>query len=83
MPVQKPYKCYGEGEGLRPFEPYRERGTPPSCIPRVYVLAQRVRQKVWIFFTQSLLYVFGDFHTFGPFPERIMLFQVSGTFYDA
>ena len=32
---------------------------------------------------KSLLYVFGDFHTFGPFPERIVLFQVSGTVYDA
>ena len=35
------------------------------------------------FFSQSLLYVSGDFHTFGPFPERIVLFQVSGTIYDA
>ena len=35
------------------------------------------------FFPQSLLYVSGDFHTFGPFPERIVLFQVSGTVYDA
>ena len=35
------------------------------------------------FFPQSLLYIFGDFHTFGPFPERLVLFQVSGTIYDA
>ena len=38
-------------------------------------------EKVWIF-PQSLLYVFGDFHTFGCFPERIVLSQVSGTTYD-
>ena len=36
------------------------------------------------FFPQlSLLYVSGDFLTFGPFPERIVLFQVSGTVYHA
>ena len=34
------------------------------------------------FFPLNLLYVSGDFHTFGPFPERIVLFQVSGTVYD-
>ena len=33
MPMQKPYKRYDEGEGLRPFEPCREGGTPPSCTP--------------------------------------------------
>ena len=31
MPVQKPYKCCNEGEGLYPFEPC----CPPSHTPRV------------------------------------------------
>ena len=71
------------GKGLCPFEPCREGGTPPRAPPRVYILAQGERRKSVDFFTQSLLYVFSDFHTFGPFPERIVLFQVSGTIYDA
>ena len=29
------------------------------------------------FFPQSVLYVSGDFHTFGPFPEGVVLFQVA------
>ena len=48
--------------------------------PHVYILVQGARRKS---VDQSLLYVFGDFHTFGPFPERIVLFQVSGTVHDA
>ena len=51
--------------------------------PRVHILAQGARRKSVDFFPQSLLYVSGNFHTFGPFPERIVLFQVSGTVYDA
>ena len=59
-------------------------GLGAACAPpRVYALVQGVRRKSVDFFLQSLLYVFGDFHTFGPFPERIVLFQVSGTVYDA
>ena len=58
-------------------------GTPPSCTPPMCILAQGARRKSVDFFPQSLLYVFGDFHTFGPFPERIVLFQVSRTVYDA
>ena len=64
-------------------EPCRKGGTPPRAPPCVYVLAQGVHRKSVDFFPQSLLYVFGDFHTFGPFPERIVLVQVSGTVYDA
>ena len=56
--------------------------TLPHAPPRVHVLAQGAHRKSLDFFP-SLLYIFGDFHTFGPFPERIVLFQVSGTVYDA
>ena len=68
--------------GLHPFEPCREEDTP-LVHPCVHILAQGARQKSVDFFPQSLLYVSGNFHTFGPFPERIVLFQVSGTVYDA
>ena len=57
------------------------RDTPlvhPPCVR----FSARGTLKNWIF-PQSLLYVSRDFHTFGPFPERIVLFQVSGTVYDA
>ena len=70
IPTQKPYKHCDEGK-------------TPLVHPHVYVLVQGARRKSVDFFPQSLLYVFGDFHTFGPFPERIVLFQVSGTVYDA
>ena len=50
MPMQKPYKCCNGGEKLRPFEPCRKRGTPPSCTPHVYVLAQGARWKIVDFF---------------------------------
>ena len=66
-----------------PSNPAARWGHPPRARPHVYVLAQGARRKSVDFFPQSLLYVFGDFHTFGPFPERIVLFQVSGTVYDA
>ena len=82
MPTQKPHKRYNGGEKLCPFEPSREEGIPPSCTPHVYILAQGACRKSVDFFPQSLLYVSGDFHTFRPFPERIVLFQVSGTVYD-
>ena len=68
--------------GCAPSNP-AVRGDTPLVHPHVYVLAQGVRRKSLNFFPQSLLYVFGDFHMFGPFPERIVLFQVSGTVYDA
>ena len=69
--------------GCAPSNPAAGGDTPPRAPPRVYVLAQGARRKSVDFFPKSLLYVFGDFHTFGPFPERIVLFQVSGTVYDA
>ena len=72
------YKRYNEGEGLRPFEPCREGRTPPRAPPCVCFSAGDAPKKCE-FFSQSLLYVSGDFHTFRPFPERIVLFQVSGT----
>ena len=73
-PTQKPYKHYNEGMGLRLFEPCRKGRHPLRAPPpRVYVLAQGVRRKSVNFFPQSLLYIFGDFHTFGPFPEGIVL----------
>ena len=31
MPMQKPYKCYGEGKGLHSFQPCCEGGHPP-CV---------------------------------------------------
>ena len=78
-PTQKLYKHYDEGEGLCPFE-LRHEGGHPLVHPRVYVFAQRARRKTVEFFPQSLLYISGDSHIqVGPFPERIVLFQVSGT----
>ena len=70
------------GRGAAPLNPAARRGHP-SCTPHVYILVQGARRKTVDFFPQSLLYVPGDFHTFGPLPERIVLFQVSGTVYDA
>ena len=60
--------------GLCPFEPCHEGGTP-SCVH----FSAGACQKSVDLFSQSLLYVSGHFHTFGPFPERIVFFQVSGT----
>ena len=34
-------------------------------------------------FLQNLHYVSGNFHTFGPFSERVVIFQVSEAIYDA
>ena len=73
---------YAHTEALRgcaPSNPAAREDTPL----RVYVLAQGARRKPVDFFPQNLLYVSGDFHTFGPFTEGIVLFQVSGTVYDA
>ena len=81
MPMQKPYKCYNGGRGCAPLNPAVRVGH--LLVHPMYVLAQGVCRKNVDFFPQSLLYISGDFHTFGPFPERIVLFQVSGTIYDA
>ena len=59
----------------------RER-CPPSCTPICTCLHRECTETPWIF-PQNLLYVSGDFHTFGPFPERVVIFQVIGTVYDA
>ena len=74
--MQMPYKRYNDG-GCAPST--LPRGGIPPCVR----FSTGGAEKAWIFFPQSLLYVSGDFHTFGPFPERIGLFQVSGTVYDA
>ena len=68
-----------------PLRTLQREGIPPRAPTRVYVLAQEARRTPVDFFHQSLLYMYisDDFHTFGPFPERIVLFQVSGTVYDA
>ena len=68
--------------GTTPSNP-ATRGDTPSWTHRVYILAQGWHQKSVNFFPQSMLYISGDFHTSGPFPERIVLFQVSETVYDA
>ena len=65
-----------------PLQTLPQGGDPSRAPPRVCFSAGGAPKKCE-FFPQSLLYVFGDFHTFGPFPERIVLFQVSGTVYDA
>ena len=58
-----------EGEG----KPCREGH------PSLYVLAQRACRNSMDLFPQNLLYVCGDFHTFGPFPEVVVVFQVGET----
>ena len=45
------------------------QGGTPLVHPRVYILVQEVCRKTG-FFPLSLLYVSGDFHTFGPLPEN-------------
>ena len=63
------------GRGAAPLRTLPQGGDTPLVHPRVYVLAQGACRKSVDFFSQSLLYVFGNFHTFGPFPERIVLFK--------
>ena len=69
--------------GAAPLRTLPRAGDTPLMHPPCVCFSAEGAPKSVDFFTQSLLYVFGDFHTFGPFPERIMLFKVSGTFYDA
>ena len=51
------------------------RGGHPLVYPHVYILAQGAHRKSVDLFPQSLLYVSVDFHTFGPFPERLSFFK--------
>ena len=82
MRVEVSAQVLDEGEELRPFEPCEERETTSLMHPYVYILAQGVHQNLWISSTK-FLYVSGDLYTFGPFPEKVVVFQVSGTIYDA
>ena len=54
-------QSYDEGEGLHPFKPCHKG----VCTPCVHFSAGGAQKTG--FFPQSLLYVSGDFHTFGPF----------------
>ena len=62
--------------GCASSNPAARGDTPPRAPTHVYVLAQGARRTPVDFFHQSLLYISGDFHTFGPFPERIVLFKL-------
>ena len=59
------------------------QGGTPSRVPPICTFNAGGVLKTCGFFPQNLFYISGDFNTFGPFPERIVLFQVSGTVYDA
>ena len=82
MPTQKPHKHYNEGEELCSFKPCRERGAPPSCTLHVYVLAQGACQKPVDFFPKVCSMYLVIFTLLNRFP-RAVIFQVSGTVYDA
>ena len=69
-----------EGKRQHPFEPCREEGHP-LVHPHVYILAQGACQKTVDFFLKicsTYLVIFTHLDH-----ERIVLFQVSGTVYDA
>ena len=68
-------------KGCAPSNPAARGDTPhtPPCVCFSAGGAPKTRG----FFSQSLLYVCGDFHTFGPLSERVILFQVRGVVYDA
>ena len=69
--------------GCAPSNP-AAKGNTLSCTP-ICTFNTGGALKICGFFPQNLFYIHvsGDFNTFGPFPGRIVLFQVSGTVYDA
>ena len=59
------------------------RGTPSLVHPLFVCFSAEGMPKLHRFFSPNLFYISGDFHTFGPFPEGVVVFQVNGTVYIA
>ena len=55
--------------------PTVREGTPSSCTPSCVRFSAGGASKNSGFIPQSLFYVSGDFHTFGPFSERVVIFS--------